>query len=41
MVALQKVEQQYWLWVTKPKYYLDDDGNEREDLEPGYKDLEG
>lgn len=29
-------EQQFWLWVTKPEYYLDDEGNERADLEPGY-----
>lgn len=24
----------YWLWVTKPEFYLDEDGNEREDLDP-------
>jgi hypothetical protein len=27
-------ERQYWLWVTRPEYYLDDDGNDREDLDP-------
>ena len=27
-------ERQYWLWVTKPEYYLDEDGSERIDLEP-------
>lgn len=25
----------YWLWVTGPDYYLDDDGRDRRDLEPG------
>jgi predicted nuclease of restriction endonuclease-like (RecB) superfamily len=25
---------QYWLWVTRPKYYLDDDGSERSELDP-------
>jgi len=25
---------QYWLWVTGPDYYLDDDGEDRQDLEP-------
>lgn len=30
---------QYWLWVTKPSYYLDENGEERKDLEPesGYE----
>lgn len=41
MVVLQETERQYWLWVTKPEYYLDDNWNEREDLEPGYIDLDG
>lgn len=27
-------ERQYWLWVTRPDYYLDEDGNDREDLDP-------
>jgi len=27
---------QYWLFVTRPEYYLDDDGEERAYLEPGY-----
>lgn len=27
-------ERQYWLWVTKPKYYLDKDGSERSELDP-------
>jgi len=26
---------QYWLWVTRPAYYLDEEGNEAEYLEPG------
>lgn len=24
----------YWLWVTQPEHYLDDDGRERRDLDP-------
>lgn len=27
-------ERQYWLWVTRPDIYLDEDGNDREDLDP-------
>lgn len=27
-------ERQYWLWVTRPKHYLDDDGSERSELDP-------
>jgi hypothetical protein len=29
-------EQQHWLWVTRPEYYLGENGEEREDLAPGY-----
>lgn len=25
---------QYWLWVTRPEYYANDDGSDREDLDP-------
>jgi hypothetical protein len=25
---------QYWLWVTRPEYYLDELGNDRDDLDP-------
>lgn len=25
---------QYWLWVIKPQYYLEDDGTDRESLDP-------
>jgi hypothetical protein len=25
----------YWVWVTRPEYYLDEDGSERADLDPG------
>ncbi len=32
---------QHWLWVTRPKYYLDDEGNERADLDPGVADDAG
>lgn len=28
-------EPQYWQWVTKAAFFLDDDGSEREALEPG------
>jgi predicted RNA-binding protein with PUA-like domain len=31
-------ERQYWLWVTKPEYYLDDDGNERSELDPSSRE---
>ncbi len=27
-------ERHYWLWVTRPDVYLDEDGNDREDLDP-------
>ncbi|MCX6089096.1 MAG: EVE domain-containing protein [Candidatus Atribacteria bacterium] len=27
-------QRQYWIWVTRPDYYLDPDGKEREDLNP-------
>jgi hypothetical protein len=29
----------YWVWVTRPEVYLDDDGEERHDLDPerGYR----
>lgn len=33
-MSITHTERQYWLWVTRPEYYLDDDGNDREDLEP-------
>jgi hypothetical protein len=28
-------ERRYWLWVTKPEYYLEEDGSDRQELEPG------
>src|SRR4030067_1244189 len=31
-------ERQYWLWVTRPKYYLDDDGAERSLLDPARRE---
>lgn len=39
----RKNERQYWLWVTGPNYYLDEEGNERPDLDPsgGIEDLWG
>lgn len=27
-------ERRYWVWVTRPEYYLDEQGDEREDLDP-------
>ena len=30
----QSDERQYWVWVTEPKHYLDEFGNDREDLDP-------
>lgn len=27
-------ERKYWLWVTRPEYYLDVNGNDRADLDP-------
>lgn len=34
--------QQLWLWVTKPEFYLDEDGQDRADLEPAVgADAEG
>lgn len=29
------VDRGYWLWVTHPEYYLDEDGSDREALDPG------
>jgi len=31
---LEPNERRYWLWVTRPDYYLDEDGRDREDLDP-------
>lgn len=38
MVDLPASSRQYWLWVTRPEFYLDEDGYEREDLDPDYED---
>lgn len=32
--ADQTDERQYWVWVTRPEFYLDERGYDREDLEP-------
>ncbi len=29
-----KNDRRYWLWVTRPEYYLDGDGSDRESLDP-------
>jgi len=34
---LRPYQLRYWLWVTRPQYYLDENGNEREDLDPRYE----
>ncbi len=34
--TLEPNERQYWLWVTRPDYYLEDDGSDREILDPTY-----
>ena len=31
---LEAKARQYWLWVTRPEYYLDENGRDREDLDP-------
>ena len=31
---MNEIERQYWLWVTRPDYYLEDDGSDREILDP-------
>ena len=33
---MNEIERQYWLWVTRPDYYLEDDGSDREILDPTY-----
>src|SRR5690349_4095371 len=38
MTAIQQANPQYWLWVTGPDYYLDEDGEDRRDLDPGLQD---
>jgi len=39
---LEPNERQYWLWVTRPEYYLDDNGKDRADLDPNSEfDSEG
>ncbi|MCA1602125.1 MAG: EVE domain-containing protein [Acidobacteria bacterium] len=27
-------DRRYWVWVTRPEYYLDESGSDREDLDP-------
>jgi hypothetical protein len=34
VVTKKADERKYWLWVTRPEYYLDDEGNDRQDLDP-------
>jgi hypothetical protein len=31
----KNADRRYWLWVTRPEYYRDEDGSPRGDLEPG------
>ena len=30
----KKIKRQYWLWVTRPEYYLEENGTDRECLNP-------
>lgn len=32
--ATNEDERRYWLWVTRPEYYLEEDGTDRKDLDP-------
>lgn len=34
-------ERQYWVWVTKPEYYTEDDGSAREGLDPSVQSEPG
>lgn len=34
MITTICTDRQYWLWVTRPDYYLDEDGNDAEYLDP-------
>jgi len=34
MTTTKTNQRQYWLWVTRPEYYLDDEGNDSSDLDP-------
>ncbi len=34
-------ERRSWVWVTRPKYYLDESGSDREVLDPGRVDSGG
>jgi len=31
---MENAERRYWLWVTRPDYYMAEDGMDREDLDP-------
>src|SRR5262249_21324800 len=32
--TIEAQERRYWVWITGPKYYLDEEGLDREDLDP-------
>jgi predicted RNA-binding protein with PUA-like domain len=34
-VRWMQADRKYWVWVTGPDYYLDEDGKDRRDLDPG------
>jgi hypothetical protein len=34
-ITTSRASRGYWVWVTSPEYYLDFDGTERRDLDPG------
>ena len=31
---MKENSRQYWLWVTRPEYYFDENGRDRADLDP-------
>ena len=35
VTSTPREDRRYWVWVTGPDYYLDEDGSERRDLDPG------
>ena len=40
--TLDRKAPQYWLWVTGPEYYLNEDGRDSELLDPAlHEDLDG
>lgn len=40
-LAVRDSAQQFWIWVTRPEYYWDENGEDREALSPGIQDPGG